>query len=44
MTVIFGDGDMMVKKPKGSADGAPKAVDKKKPVTTKSKQGGKKEK
>lgn len=43
MTVIFGDG-MMVKKPKGSADNAPKAAEEKPVAKTQKKRGGKKEK
>jgi hypothetical protein len=43
MTVVLGDG-MMVKKPKGSAENAPKAAVNEKPVTTGKKRGGKKEK
>ena len=43
MTVVFGDG-MMVKKPKGSAENAPKAVEAEKPVSTTKKRGAKKEK
>lgn len=43
MTVVFGDG-MMVKKPKGGAESAPKVVETEKPVTTAKKRGAKKEK
>ena len=44
MTVMFGDG-MMVKKPKGSAESAPKAAVNEKPaVATQKKRSGKKEK